>query len=159
MATAFALVLSAASARAQVAVTEVGADVFGLSWHYESPTYWNGTKDVRYQERNPGLGLHLRFGGGRHLWMFKAGTYEDSMRNRALYAGPVWQYRIAQGLYAGVGILLMRSDSYVSPVIPLPLVTYRVGLIALNMTWIPAGEPEASGAVAAFGTIVIWRRR
>ncbi len=151
---------AASPASARVGLTEVGIDVFGLSWHYDSRTYWDGIQNVRYQETNPGLGLHLRLGGsGRHVWMLKAGGYEDSMRNLSLFAGPVWQYRLARGLHAGGGVLLFRSKSYVSPVIPLPLVTYRAGPVGLNITWVPPGNEYASGALAFFGTVVVWRRQ
>ncbi|MBX3506924.1 MAG: hypothetical protein KF895_15710 [Parvibaculum sp.] len=137
---------------------EVGVDLFGVSWHYSSDTYFDGVETRRYQGRNLGAGLHVTLGErGRHVWMLKAGGYEDSMYNQSWYAGPVWQYRVIGGLRAGAGVLLFDSDSYVTPVIPLPLVTYRAGGLGLNMTWVPAGNSEASGALAFFGTLVLWR--
>ena len=152
--------VASTTAEAQSRLTEVGVDVFGLSWHYESRTYSDGAETVRYQQINPGVGLHVRLGDqGRHVWMLKAGGYDDSMGNPSLYAGPVWQYRLVNGLHAGGGILLFRSKSYRTPVIPLPLVTYRAGPVGLNMTWVPPGNEFASGALAFFGTAVIWRRR
>ena len=154
---AFLLVVAAESQAQRP--SEVGVDLFGVSWHYSSDTYFDGVETRRYQGRNLGAGLHLTLGErGRHVWMIKAGGYEDSMYNQSLYAGPVWQYRVVGGLRAGAGLLLFDSDSYVTPVIPLPLVTYRAGRLGLNMTWVPAGSAEASGALAFFGTLVLWRR-
>ncbi len=138
---------------------EFGLDIFGVSWHYDARSYWDGAEMVPYQERNPGVGLHLRIGGrGRHVWMLKAGGFEDSFRNLSLFAGPVWQYRVLGGLHAGAGVLLFRSESFVSPVVPLPLLTYRAGRVGINATWMPPGEADASGAFAFFGTVVLWRR-
>ncbi len=152
------LLVAAQVSRAQ-GVRELGVDVFGLSWHYDGATYFDGTTTRRYQGQNLGAGLHVTLGArGRHVWMIKAGGYEDSMHERAWYGGPVWQYRIGAGLQAGAGVLLMDSKSLVLPVVPLPLITYRVKRVALSMTWFPPGEPGASGALAFFGTLVLWKR-
>jgi hypothetical protein len=37
-------------------------------------------------------------------------------------------------------------------------VTYRAGPIGLNMTWVPPGNSYASGALAFFGTVLLFRR-
>ena len=139
---------------------ELGLDIFGISWHYSSRTYPDGTTDVPYNERNWGAGVHVLLQErGRQAWTLKAGGFRDSKDNVSLYAGPVWQYRVARGLALGGGILLFKSETYAVPVIPLPLATYRAGPIGLNATWIPPGAPEESGAFAFFGTVVLWRRR
>jgi len=52
--------LLATPATAQRELTEFGVDVFGVSWHYDSRTYWDGEETVRCQQTNPGLGLHMR---------------------------------------------------------------------------------------------------
>lgn len=154
---AIALVM-AMSHSAAAQTRELGLDVFGLSWHYSSATYVDGDETRRYQSRNLGAGLHVGLGGrGRHVWMVKAGGFEDSYYQRNWYAGPVWQYRLIAGLHAGAGALLFSSPTYGPPVIPLPLVSYRAGRLGLNMTWVPPGVPEESGALAFFGTVVLWR--
>lgn len=159
LASACALLVAASAVSDAQGVREIGADLFGVSWHYSSSTYFDGVETRRYQSRNAGAGLHLTFAErGRHVFMLKAGGYEDSMYHQTWFAGPVWQYRLGGGLQAGAGVLLFDSDSYVTPVIPLPLLTYRVGRVGLNMTWVPAGNADASGALAFFGTLVIWKK-
>jgi hypothetical protein len=156
---ASALLLAASAVSQAQAVREVGADLFGFSWHYSATTYFDGAATRRYQSRNLGAGVHITLAErGRHVFMLKAGGYEDSMYNQSWFAGPVWQYRLLGGLQAGAGVLLFDSDSYVTPVIPLPLLTYRVGRVGLNMTWVPAGNADASSALAFFGTLVLWKR-
>ena len=148
----------ATSVEAQASLREVGLDVFGLSWHYSGRTYWDGPDEREYNERNPGIGLHaVLLERGRHQWMLKAGGYRDSEGHYSRYLGPVWQYRAVGHLSVGVGVLLFDSESYTTPVIPLPLATYRVGRVGINVTWIPASSSDASGAIAAFGTVALWR--
>ena len=150
----------AAPVQAQASGRELGLDLFGLSWHYSSRTYWHDGVERRYNERNPGIGVHAVVGArGRHLWMLKAGGYRDSEGHYSRYLGPVWQYRAIGRLSVGAGVLLFDSETYTTPVIPLPLATYRVGPVGINLTWIPASSSEASSAIAVFGTIAFWRSR
>lgn len=140
-----------------VVADEFGVDVFGLSYHYESTTYVEGGKENDYNQLNPGLGLHWTFSeSDRHIWTAKAGCFEDSKENWSLYAGPVYQYKLTESLHIGGGVLLFGSETYASPVIPMPLVTYRIKPVRLNATWMPAADDSESAAVAVFATITLW---
>jgi hypothetical protein len=88
--------------------------------------------------------------------MVKGGFFKDSKENRSLYLGPVYQYKLTNNFHLGGGLLLFDSETYVSPVIPLPLVTYRYKRVRLNGTWVPAGDSSASAAFAIFVTIGLW---
>jgi len=152
------LLLAAPSARAQ---GSIGLHVFGLSYHYQSRTYTDGSGVARwYDQFNPGLGAeYIVNESSRLLVSGEAGAYRDSKGRRNVFAGPALRVDAGGHLLIGAAVVAMSSKTYGVPVAPLPLVTARWLRAGLTATWIPALSRRESGAVGLFSTIYLWQVR
>jgi hypothetical protein len=152
------LLFAAPSARAQ---GSIAFHVFGLSYHYQSRTYTDGTGVVRrYDQFNPGFGAEYTVNeSSRLLVSGEAGEYRDSKGRRNVFAGPALRVDVGGHLLIGAAVVAMSSKTYGVPVAPLPLVTTRWSRAGLTATWIPALSRQESGAVGLFSTIYLWRVR
>ncbi len=156
---ACALALGAAGAPAHADWSDLGVNVYGLSYHFDKSRAEQLDVDNNF---NPGLGLRYQF--ARHeRWTFfaDAGAYYDSGKNTAVYggAGALWQ--VVGGLQIGAAVAVFNSDTYNSGrtfVAPLPLVAYDFGPVTVNLTYFP--KISDRNEVASLGLwFTIWPGR
>ena len=137
---------------------ELGVNVFGLSYHYESHSYFDGELEREYNQLNTGAGIqYILAQHDRHLYFVESGVFDDSMSNQAFYAAVGVKYFLIRPLGVGLAFTYLNSRSYGVPFAPLPVVTLRTGSVALNAVWMPASDVTGSGAIAFYATIHIWK--
>ena len=112
-------------------------DVYGLSYHPDR----NGVHAAHVDNQfNPGLGLRYeRAHDARGIAFVEAGTYLDSGRHWAAFAGPGYQYKLGDWR-PGVALVLFNSPTYNHGrpfIAPIPLLGYDFGAVRLNVVYAP----------------------
>lgn len=112
--------------------------LYGLSYHPDRQGVRENGLD---NEVNLGLGLKVEFHeDARGVGFVEAGMYRDSGRNRAKFAGVGYQFKFGEhwrvgGALAGVSSVTYNHDRPF--VAPLPIITYDVGRVKLNVIYVP----------------------
>ncbi len=140
-----------------IAQSRFGIHVFGLSYHYNGRMYSDEHGQARrYEQINPGVGAeYLMRSTDRALFSIDAGAYQDSEDRLNIFAAPAARLKLGSHVLGGGGVVLLTSETYGTPIAPLPVLTGRWGRIALNGTWMPSLNSNEPGAIAMFGTIYL----
>lgn len=113
-------------------------NVYGFSYHPDRETVHRKHLD---NEVNPGLGLHYEFSETeRGITFAEIGAYEDSGSNLAKLAAVGYQFKLGKRWGIGGALALVHSRTYnkgVAFVGMIPLLTYDLGPIKLNATYLP----------------------
>jgi hypothetical protein len=113
-------------------------NVYGLSYHPDRDTVHRLNLD---NEFNPGLGLHYEFSDtARGITFAEVGAYKDSGSNLATFAGLGYQFKFAKRWKIGGAVAVVHSQTYnngVTFLAMIPLVTYDLGRVKLNATYLP----------------------
>lgn len=136
-----------------------GVNVYGLSYHWDRDAAERNDLD---NELNPGLGARYRMG----RWLkadaiIDAGAYYDSGRNTAVYAGAglLWPLDRDRRFSLGAVLTAFHSDTYNDGdpfVAPIPLVSWRLDRVTLNLTHFPKiGDFNEIAATALFFTFLL----
>jgi len=125
-------------------------NVYGFSYHPDRDTVHRLNLD---NEVNPGLGLHYEFSDTERGTTFaEIGAYQDSGSNSAKFAALGYQYKLAKRWRIGGALAIVHSRTYnegVAFVAMIPLITYDMGRVKLNATYLP--KLGHHNEVAAFG--------
>jgi hypothetical protein len=137
---------------------EIGLNIYGLSYHYESLSYRDGRELKDYNQLNLGLGVQYIFSQSKkNIWFAESGFYKDSKYTMTIYIAPGYKYRFTESLSVGAGLVLFVTETYPMHVAPIPVLSYRVNIVTLSMTWIPAPESDESGAIGIYLTVRLKR--
>ena len=125
-------------------------NVYGLSYHPDRETVHRQHLD---NQVNPGLGLHYELvNNARGITFTEAGAYQDSGRNLAKFAALGYQFKLGERFRIGGALALINSRTYnggAAFVGMIPLITYDMGRIKLNVVYFPKfaqyNEVEAYG--------------
>ena len=113
-------------------------NVYGFSYHPDREAVHRKHLD---NESNPGLGLHYQFSDTqRGITFAEIGAYQDSGSNLAKLAGLGYQFKLGKHWRIGGALALVHSETYnkgVGFVAMIPLVTWDLGPIKLNATYLP----------------------
>jgi hypothetical protein len=105
-------------------------------------------------EFNPGLGLKYSVDDGtRGVGFVEAGFYRDSGSNTAKLAGVGYQFKLGERWRLGGALVALHSETYNhgDPFIaPLPILSYDMGVLALNAIYVPAYRAFNEFAVFGF---------
>ena len=119
-------------------IDKLDLNVYGLSYHPDREAVH--TKDLDNQV-NWGLGLHYSLkDSDRGTTFLEAGSYYDSGRNWAKFAGVGYQFKIAKNWKIGGAVAAVNSATYnrgTTFVGMIPLITYDLGPIKLNAVYFP----------------------
>ena len=125
-------------------------NVYGFSYHPDRETVHRLNLD---NEVNPGLGLHYEFSDTeRGIAFAEIGAYQDSGANLAKFAGLGYQFKFAKRWKFGGALAIVHSLTYndgVTFLAMIPLITYDMGRVKLNATYLP--KLGHLNEVAAFG--------
>ena len=125
-------------------------NVYGFSYHPDRETAHRLNLD---NEVNPGLGLHYEFSDSERGTTFaEIGAYQDSGSNLAKFAALGYQFKFAKRWRIGGALAIVHSRTYnegVAFVAMIPLITYDMGRVKLNATYLP--KLGHHNEVAAFG--------
>lgn len=125
-------------------------NVYGLSYHLDHERAERLHVD---NEFNPGAALHYELiDGQRGITFVELGSYRDSGRNWAKFAGLGYQFKLGEHLRIGGALALLNSRTYnrgQAFLSIIPLVTYDIGRVKLNAVYFP--RIEDYNEVAAFG--------
>jgi hypothetical protein len=83
----------------------------------------------------------------------EVGAFQDSGRNWAKFAAPGYQFRVGSQWKMGAALAVMNSRTYdggTTFVAMIPLVTYDLGRIKLNATYLPRVAGYSGVAAFAF---------
>jgi hypothetical protein len=150
----FAIILTILCNYSESPAGELGLNIFGLSYHYQSSSYLEGGVETEYNQLNKGAGLqYILSEKSNHLYFIESGLFEDSKSNRAFYAAIGLKYFLFRPLSVGIALTYLNSPTYGVPVAPLPVITCRIGFAALNAIWVPALDKRESSAIAFYATI------
>ena len=112
--------------------------MYGLAYHPDRETVHNNHLD---NEVNFGLGLHYEFSNTeRGITFGEVGAYEDSGANTAMFAAVGYQFKFGKRFRIGGALAVVRSQTYnegVAFVGMIPLVSYDLGRVKLNLTYLP----------------------
>jgi hypothetical protein len=113
-------------------------NVYGFSYHPDRETVHRKHLD---NEVNPGLGLHYEFSETeRGITFAEIGAYKDSGSNVAKLAAVGYEFKFGKRWGIGGALALVHSQTYnkgVAFVGMIPLITYDMGPIKLNATYLP----------------------
>jgi hypothetical protein len=117
---------------------ELGINVYGLSYHFQRTR----AKEIGVDnELNPGLGLRYQFAEWKRFsFAADVGIFEDSGREAAKLVGASAMWHFGGGFRAGGALVLFDSHTYNRGnafIAPLPLLSYDVGPVTLNLTYFP----------------------
>jgi hypothetical protein len=139
-------------ADARLNLDALDLNVYGLAYH---PDREKAHRKHMDNEVNPGLALHYRLVDDPQAITFaEAGTYEDSGRHWAKFAGLGYQIKFSERWRIGGALAAINSPSYnrgITFVGMIPLITYDVGPIKLNAAYFPK---VWNNKIAAFGLYV-----
>lgn len=125
-------------------------NVYGFSYHPDRETVHRLNLD---NEVNPGLGLHYELSDTERGTTFaEIGAYQDSGSNLAKFAGLGYQFKFAKRWRIGGALAIVHSRTYndgVTFLAMIPLITYDMGRVKLNATYLP--ELGHYNEVDAFG--------
>jgi len=125
-------------------------NVYGLSYHPDRETVHRLNLD---NEVNPGLGLHYEFSDTERGTTFaEIGAYQDSGSNLAKFVALGYQFKFAKRWRIGGAFAVVHSRTYndgVTFLAMIPLITYDMGRVKLNATYLP--KLGHLNEVAAFG--------
>jgi hypothetical protein len=126
-------------------------NVYGLSYHPDREGVRRKNLD---NQVNPGLGLHYPLAESARGTMFsEVGAFEDSGRNWAKFAALGYQFKLSSQWKIGGAVAVMNSRTYnggTTFVGLIPLVTWDVGLIKINATYLPRIPGYVEFAAFAF---------
>jgi len=92
-------------------------------------------------EVNLGLGLNYAFHeDARGIGFVEAGFYRDSGRHLATLAGAGYQIKLGERWRLGGALAAIHSQTYNRGrafIAPLPILTYDLGRVKLNATYVP----------------------
>jgi len=112
--------------------------VYGLAYHPDRDTVHRKHLD---NEVNPGLGLHYEFANTeRGITFGEVGAYEDSGSNTAMFAALGYQFKFGERFRIGAALAVVQSQTYnkgVAFVGMIPLISYDLGRVKLNLTYLP----------------------
>ena len=113
-------------------------NVYGLSYHPDRETVHRLNLD---NEVNPGLGLHYEFSDTeRGITFGEIGAYQDSGANLAKFVALGYQFKFAKRWRIGGAFAVVHSRTYndgVTFLAMIPLITYDLGRIKFNATYLP----------------------
>jgi hypothetical protein len=113
-------------------------NVYGLSYHPDREAVHEKNLD---NQVNWGLALHYSLTDSeRGSTFLEAGSYYDSGRNWAKFAGVGYQFRIGKNWKIGGAVAAVNSETYnrgTTFVGMIPLITYDLGPIKLNGVYFP----------------------
>jgi hypothetical protein len=125
-------------------------NVYGLSWHPDRETIHRLNLD---NEVNPGLALHYEFSDTERGIIFgEIGAYQDSGSNLAKLVSLGYQFKFSKHWRIGGALAVVHSLTYndgVTFLAMIPLITYDLGFVKLNATYLP--ELGSLNEVDAFG--------
>jgi hypothetical protein len=134
-------------------INALDLNVYGFSYHPDRETVHRKHLD---NESNPGLGLHYELSDTERGTTFaEIGAYQDSGSNLAKLASLGYQFKYGKHWSIGGALALVHSQTYnkgVAFVGMIPLVTYDLGPLKLNATYLPKFGHYNN--VAAFGFYV-----
>ena len=126
-------------------------NVYGLSYHPNREAVHRKNLD---NQINPGLALHYQLVDYELGTMFaEVGAFEDSGRNWAKFAALGYQFKLGSQWKMGGALAVMNSRSYnggTTFVAMIPLITYDLGRIKLNATYLPRVPGYSEIAAFAF---------
>ena len=107
----------------------------------------------KFNEFNPGLGLHMRFDHNTLTWFLEAGAYQYSLSDLASYAGGGVYVDIVSdwlklGLFGGVLVLNSGGSLLVTPALA-PRLTADAVFGSVSVHFIPDGVQSAFGLTVA----------
>ena len=113
-------------------------NVYGFSYHPDREAIHRLHLD---NEVNPGLGLHYEFSDTERGTTFaEIGAYKDSGSNLAKLVALGYQYKFAKRWRIGGALAVVHSATYnqgVTFLAMIPLITYDMGRVKLNATYLP----------------------
>jgi hypothetical protein len=125
-------------------------NVYGFSYHPDRDTVHRLNLD---NEVNPGLGLHYEFSDTeRGITFGEIGAYQDSGANLAKFVALGYQFKFGKRFRIGGALAVVHSLTYnqgVTFLAMIPLITYDMGRVKLNATYLP--KLGHLNEVAAFG--------
>ena len=125
-------------------------NVYGFSYHPDRETVHRLNLD---NESNPGLGLHYEiYDTERGTTFAEIGAYQDSGSNLAKLLALGYQFKFAKRWRIGGAFAVVHSRTYndgVTFLAMIPLITYDMGRVKLNATYLP--KLGHLNEVAAFG--------
>ncbi|MGZ8230564.1 MAG: hypothetical protein ACXW2A_11765 [Burkholderiales bacterium] len=132
------ILLLLASAASCVYAGEFGANIYGLSYHFER----GRARELGLENQfNPGLGVRYLIGeNDRFRWFADGGLYYDSSRHLAKLGGIAAQWKATESLGLGGALVVWNSRSYNEGrtfVAPLPVVSYEIRWATLNLFYAP----------------------
>lgn len=112
--------------------------LYGFSYHTDRQGV---RRDGLDNELNLGFGLNYTFHQDEHgVGFAEAGIYRDSGSNQAKLAGLGYQYKYGKRWRLGGALVAVQSETYNRGgafVAPLPIVTYDLGAVKLNVIYVP----------------------
>ena len=96
----------------------------GYSYHFEHRE--------QYRADNPGIGWERHDEGD---WTYAAGYYRNSYDRNTFYAGARWEP--LQFEHVRLGVFLGAASGYWTPVVALPMASFEVGRVGLNLVVAP----------------------
>lgn len=113
-------------------------NVYGFSYHPDREAVHRLHLD---NEVNPGLGLHYELSDTERGTTFaEIGAYQDSGSNLAKFAALGYQFKFGKRWSIGGALALVHSRTYnegVAFIGMIPLITYDMGRVKMNATYIP----------------------
>jgi hypothetical protein len=134
------------------ALADLGINTYGLSHHFDRSRARALGVDNGV---NPGLGIRYRFPRSERVaWIFDAGVYRDSGRNRAVLAGGGALFNVSERFRLGGALVVLDSETYnrgKTVLAPLPLAAYETRSVTLNAVFFPKVS-----RINAVGTLGFW---
>jgi hypothetical protein len=145
--------VSAGAVAAEGGKLDLNLHVYAFSYHSDR----HGAREKGLDNQfNPGLGLNYTVSESeRGVHFVEAGLYRDSGSRLAKIAGMGYQFKLGKRWRLGGALLGVQSDTYNggTPFIaPLPIATYDLGRVKLNVAFAP--HYGAANPFAAFGFYV-----
>lgn len=124
--------------------------MYGFAYHPDREAAHRLNLD---NEFNPGLGLHYELANdARGVTFAEVGAYYDSGRNWAKFAGLGYQFKLGERWRIGGALALVNSSTYndgTAFIAMIPLITYDLGRVKLNATYLP--KISGHNELAAYG--------
>ena len=163
----FAALALCAALAVRARAGELGLNINGLSYHYNTKYFY----DDNYVKRdlngnNAGLGLEfIAKENAQSIWAAEAGFFKDSLYYTAKYAAAEYKHKFSfcQSLSAGVALVYFDTPSYRIHFGPLPIISFRprgvpyLKDLSVNMTWFPDDSEENKSAIAFYLTWYFWK--